>query len=88
MPPAEAYLQFNILIGYGSFLAAILLPRDFLPLLRMDAVPEFVHLVKLCQQEFGLGSERVRPPRLVLSGPVREQALLEIAEAKMSHAPV
>lgn len=60
----------------------------FLPLLRMDAVPEFVHLVKLCQQEFGFGSERLRPPRLMLEGPIRDQALLTIAEAKMSHASV
>jgi 4-hydroxy-tetrahydrodipicolinate synthase len=54
----------------------------------MDAVPEFVHLVKLCQQEFGLGSERTRPPRLPVSGALRDNALLTIAEAKMSHAPV
>ncbi|MEC7352552.1 MAG: dihydrodipicolinate synthase family protein [Planctomycetota bacterium] len=58
----------------------------FLPLLRMDAVPEFVHLVKLCQQEFGLGSERLRLPRIPLRGPAREAALLAIAEAKMNHA--
>jgi len=60
----------------------------FLPLLRMDAVPEFVHLVKLCQQEFGLGSERLRLPRIPLRGPAREAALLAIAEAKMNHAAV
>lgn len=60
----------------------------FLPLLRMDAVPEFVHLVKLCQNEFGIGSERVRRPRLPLTGETREKALLAIAEAKMSHATV
>ena len=60
----------------------------FLPLLRMDAVPEFVHLVKLCQQEFGLGSEMLRAPRMPLSGPAREVALMTIAEAKMNHAPI
>jgi 4-hydroxy-tetrahydrodipicolinate synthase len=47
----------------------------FLPLLRLDTVPKFVQLVKLVQQEAGLGSERVRPPRLPLAGEEREQAL-------------
>ncbi len=52
--------------------------RWFLPLLRMDTVPEFVQLIKLVQQEVGMGSERVRPPRLPLIGIVREQALKTI----------
>lgn len=56
--------------------------RWFLPLLRLDAVPEFVHLVNLVQQEFDMGSERVRLPRLPLEGPVREHAIAVIAEAK------
>ena len=47
----------------------------FLPLLRLDVVPKFVQLIKLAQQEVGMGSERVRPPRLVLEGEEREQAL-------------
>lgn len=54
----------------------------FLPLLRLDAVKEFVHLVNLIQDEFGMGSERVRLPRLPLDGAVREHALQVIAEAK------
>ena len=40
----------------------------FLPLLRMDTVPKFVQLIKLVQRAVGLGSERVRPPRLPLEG--------------------
>jgi dihydrodipicolinate synthase/N-acetylneuraminate lyase len=40
----------------------------FLPLLRLDAVPKFVQLIKLVQQECGIGSARVRPPRLPLAG--------------------
>jgi dihydrodipicolinate synthase/N-acetylneuraminate lyase len=39
-----------------------------LPLLRMDTVPKFVQLIKLMQAEVGLGSARVRAPRLQLSG--------------------
>ncbi len=53
----------------------------FLPLLRLDTVPKFVQLVKLVQQETGLGSEVVRPPRLPLEGGEREQALHLIGEA-------
>lgn len=40
----------------------------FLPLLRMDTVPKFVQLIKLAQQEAGMGNARVRPPRLELEG--------------------
>ena len=60
----------------------------FLPLLRLDAVPEFVHLVKLCQSEFGLGNERLRMPRMALEGEQRDRALMIIAEAKMNHARI
>jgi 1-pyrroline-4-hydroxy-2-carboxylate deaminase len=41
--------------------------RWFLPLLRMDTVPKFVQLIKLVQEEVGMGSARVRPPRLELT---------------------
>ena len=42
--------------------------RWFLPLLRMDTVPEFVQLIKLVQAEVGMGNARVRAPRLELVG--------------------
>src|SRR5215467_6029269 len=45
----------------------------FLPLLRMDTVPEFVQLVKLVQVAVGRGNPRVRPPRLELTGDRLEQ---------------
>jgi len=60
---------------------AAALYRWFLPLLRMDVVPEFVHLIKLVQQEVGRGSERVRPPRLTLVGQKRENALATLRAA-------
>ncbi|MBO0910960.1 MAG: dihydrodipicolinate synthase family protein [Acidobacteria bacterium] len=47
---------------------ALELYRWFLPLLRMDTVPEFVQLIKLVQAEVGMGNPRVRPPRLELEG--------------------
>jgi 4-hydroxy-tetrahydrodipicolinate synthase len=52
----------------------------FLPLLRMDTVPKFVQLIKLVQVEVGMGSERVRPPRLPLVGQERQAALTLIRE--------
>lgn len=55
--------------------------RWFLPMLRMDTVPEFVQLIKLVQQEVGMGNERVRLPRLPVVGEAREQALVVIREA-------
>lgn len=47
----------------------------FLPLLRLDTVPKFVQLIKLVQQEVGMGDERVRAPRAELYGSEREHAL-------------
>jgi 4-hydroxy-tetrahydrodipicolinate synthase len=52
----------------------------FLPLLRLDTVPKFVQLIKLVQAEVGMGSTRVRPPRLEL---VREE--LEDAKRVIRH---
>ena len=46
----------------------------FLPLLRLDTVPKFVQLIKLVQEEVGMGSSRVRPPRLQLEGQELEDA--------------
>jgi 4-hydroxy-tetrahydrodipicolinate synthase len=60
---------------------AATLYRWFLPLLRMDVVPEFVHLIKLAQQEVGKGSARVRPPRLELAGAKRDEAVCVIRAA-------
>jgi 4-hydroxy-tetrahydrodipicolinate synthase len=56
----------------------------FLPLLRMDTVPKFVQLIKLVQQEIGMGHERVRAPRCVMAGAERKIALdtLKVALAK------
>jgi 4-hydroxy-tetrahydrodipicolinate synthase len=55
--------------------------RWFLPLLRMDTVPKFVQLIKLVQQEVGMGSERVRAPRCVLAGAERKAALETLKRA-------
>src|SRR5213080_3380878 len=54
--------------------------RWFLPLLRMDTVPEFVQLIKLVQTEVGIGNPRVRPPRLELVGDKLERTRKIIRE--------
>ena len=48
--------------------------RWFLPLLRMDTVPKFVQLIKWVQEQAGVGSARVRAPRLELQGKELEEA--------------
>jgi 4-hydroxy-tetrahydrodipicolinate synthase len=58
----------------------------FMPLLRLDTVPKFVQLIKLVQQETGLGSETVRPPRLALASPERE-AVLDLVRYALARRP-
>jgi 4-hydroxy-tetrahydrodipicolinate synthase len=53
----------------------------FLPLLRMDVVPKFVQLIKLVQASVGMGSARVRPPRLELDGAELREAQMTIQQA-------
>ncbi|MEA5669490.1 MAG: dihydrodipicolinate synthase family protein [Stenotrophomonas sp.] len=65
----------------GGYAAARELYEWSLPLLRMDTVPKFVQLIKLMQERVGLGSERVRAPRLVVEGGERAQALQLIDHA-------
>jgi dihydrodipicolinate synthase/N-acetylneuraminate lyase len=55
--------------------------RWFLPLLRMDTVPNFVQLIKLVQAEVGIGNTRVRPPRLELAGTELQRATTIIHNA-------
>ena len=65
--PRESVDLFNYAIAC-EHQKAFDLYRWFLPLLRMDTVPEFVQLIKLVQAEVGMGNPRVRPPRLELIG--------------------
>ena len=83
--PVESVRLFD-LASAGQTKEAFELYRWFLPLLRLDTLPKFVQYIKLAQQEVGMGSERVRPPRLTIEGPEREQILRTIREAKKSMA--
>ncbi len=78
--PDESVLLFEHAAA-GRVTEARALYDWFLPLLRMDTVPKFVQLIKLVQQEVGLGSERVRAPRHAIEGAGREMALATIGQA-------
>jgi dihydrodipicolinate synthase/N-acetylneuraminate lyase len=65
--PRESVELFNYGLN-GESDKAFDLYRWFLPLLRMDTVPNFVQLIKLVQTEVGVGNSRVRAPRLELVG--------------------
>jgi 1-pyrroline-4-hydroxy-2-carboxylate deaminase len=78
--PEESVQLFD-LAAAGRHEEARRLYEWFLPLLRLDTVPKFVQLIKLVQQEAGLGTETVRPPRLPLTGAEREEALALIRDA-------
>jgi len=65
--PKESVELFESALG-GDCARAFEIYRWFLPLLRLDTVPKFVQLIKQVQEEIGMGSGRVRPPRLSLEG--------------------
>jgi 1-pyrroline-4-hydroxy-2-carboxylate deaminase len=78
--PKESVDLFG-LASCGDMTGAFELYKWFLPLLRMDTVPKFVQLIKLVQQEVGMGNARVRAPRMELIGKELEQARREIVHA-------
>lgn len=78
--PVESVTLFRY-ASEGQRQKAFELYRWFLPLLRMDTVPKFVQLIKLVQQELGIGNARVRGPRLEIAGEERTAALRTIHEA-------
>ena len=78
--PRESVALFNYAKN-GEHEKAMKLYKWFLPLLRMDTVPKFVQLIKLVQQEVGMGNALVRPPRLELAGAELDEALQVIRHA-------
>jgi 4-hydroxy-tetrahydrodipicolinate synthase len=83
--PRESVALYNYALR-GEKKKADELYRWFLPLLRMDTVPKFVQLIKLVQQETGMGHERVRAPRCVLAGAERKAAL-DILKTALANRP-
>jgi 4-hydroxy-tetrahydrodipicolinate synthase len=81
--PRESVDLFNYARD-GKAEKAFELNRWFLPLLRLDTVPKFVQLIKLVQQELGVGSARVRAPRMEVTGAELEATRKIIREAMKS----
>lgn len=82
--PKESVDLFNAALQgalQGENEKAFQIYRWFLPLLRMDTTPKFVQLIKFVQEAVGMGSARVRPPRLQLIGRELDEAKAVLAEA-------
>jgi dihydrodipicolinate synthase/N-acetylneuraminate lyase len=78
--PREGETLFR-LARAGRYAEAMSLYRWFMPLLHLDARPDLVQCIKLCEHIMGRGTHRTRPPRLALDA--RETAEIE---AMMKHA--
>jgi 1-pyrroline-4-hydroxy-2-carboxylate deaminase len=62
----------------GDWLEARRIYRWFMPLLHLDAEHDLVQSIKLAEQVMGRGSERVRMPRMALSGARREDVIARV----------
>jgi 4-hydroxy-tetrahydrodipicolinate synthase len=63
------------LVKAGQMEEAVKIHRWFLPLLELDLHPKLVQYIKLAEAQTGIGSEHVRPPRLILTGEERKSIL-------------
>lgn len=78
--PQETVAIYN-LVKAGKIDDAAKIYRWFMPLLELDIHPKLVQYIKLAASKTGIGSEYVRPPRLILEGSERERILKVIHEA-------
>ncbi|MEP9377133.1 dihydrodipicolinate synthase family protein [Aquabacter sp. CN5-332] len=72
--PREGETLFR-LARQGRYAEAMKLYEWFMPLLHLDARPDLVQCIKLCEHIMGRGTWRTRPPRLAL--PEAEKAEVE-----------
>ena len=72
--PAETVAIYK-LVKEGKIAEATKIYRWFMPLLELDIHPKLVQYIKLAETQAGIGSENVRPPRLILEGQERERVL-------------
>ncbi|HGT5803835.1 TPA: dihydrodipicolinate synthase family protein [Escherichia coli] len=83
--PREGETLFR-LAKQQRFAEAMALYRWFMPLLHLDARPDLVQCIKLCEALLGRGSEVTRPPRLALEGETRAQ-VVAIVEKSLATRP-
>jgi len=81
--PAETVAIYN-LARAGKVAEARAIYRWFMPLLHLDVSTKLVQNIKLAEVATGLGTERVRPPRLPLAGEERARVERIIADALAS----
>lgn len=79
--PKESVAIYD-LIQSGELEKARDIYRWFMPLLHLDAQPNLVQCIKLSEQIMGRGSERVRMPRMVLSGSERADVIAAVEKAR------
>ena len=72
--PAETVAIYN-LVKQGNIEASTKIYRWFMQLLELDIHSKLVQYIKLAESLVGLGSEIVRPPRLILEGKEREDVI-------------
>jgi 4-hydroxy-tetrahydrodipicolinate synthase len=83
--PAESVELFDLAMT-GKKMEAFELYNWFLPLLRLDTVPKFVQLIKYTQELVGMGSSRVRAPRLELSA-AEAESVRNMVESAIASRP-
>jgi len=77
--PAETVAIYK-LIRAGRMEEARTIHRWFLPLLELDISPQLVQYIKLAEMMTGMGTEFVRPPRMMLNGLERDRVKRIITE--------
>jgi 1-pyrroline-4-hydroxy-2-carboxylate deaminase len=78
--PRESLLLYEALRS-GNLQRARAIYRWFMPLLHLDAEHDLVQSIKLAEQIMGRGCERVRPPRLPLTGERRAAVTAMVTKA-------
>ncbi|MDZ4692615.1 dihydrodipicolinate synthase family protein [Terricaulis sp.] len=78
--PKESIALYEAALA-GDLKTALAIYRWFMPLLHLDADHDLVQSIKLAEQVMGRGSERVRPPRYLLTGARRAQVIEMVEKA-------
>ncbi len=78
--PAESVALYDAFVA-GDLARGLEIYRWFMPLLHLDAEHDLVQSIKLSEQIMGRGSERVRPPRLPLTGARRAEVEAMVRQA-------
>lgn len=76
------------LMSAGQWVQARVLYEWFLPLLHLDIGPKFVQQIKLVEEIIGVGSSRVRSPRLPLSDNEARNVRQTVEHALVNRPPV